>query len=238
MNWQNRLWLTITEFHNLRSAITSETPRLTSDSAFAEENTKMYDARNYFTSGVTFNFKYSHQLSVGISKMQGLTNSIRRAPKEIITFSPEYEQALAAQIIMLAPIAPHFASELWSKFASAPNRLNSTDIINWNGDVLEQPWPDVDMKFNLDLIFKVNGFEVSSMKFPRYVLDGMDQSVCEELAFKNKSVIDYISVRSVNVVNFVKYPGYQATVNIYLTYGTGQAKDKINSKKKEKIAKS
>lgn len=199
----------------------------------------MFDARNYFTSGVTFNFKHSHQLSVGISKMQGLTNALRRASKETMTFSPDYEQALAAQIIMLAPMAPHFASELWSKFASAPNRLNSNEIINWSGNVLDQPWPQVDMNFDLELIFKINSFEVASTKLPRHELDIVEQKTCEDLAFKNQNVIDYIGTRGVKVINFVHYPGYQATLNIYLDRPSVKEKEsKEKAKKEKRIAKS
>lgn len=56
---------------------------------------------------------------------------------------------------MLAPIAPHFASELWSGFLSAPNRLNNTNEIKWDKSVLEQNWPDIDYDYNLDLVCQV-----------------------------------------------------------------------------------
>lgn len=45
--------------------------------AFLESDAKMYDSRNYFLKETTFNYQYSHQLSVAISKMQGLTNALR-----------------------------------------------------------------------------------------------------------------------------------------------------------------
>lgn len=32
--------------------------------------------------------------------------------------SEEFERTLAAQIIMLSPVTPHFASELWAGFSS------------------------------------------------------------------------------------------------------------------------
>lgn len=69
-----------------------------------------------------------------------------------MTHSREYERALAAQIIMLAPLAPQFASELWSGFCSAAYHLADDDTsIRKDLDVLEQKWPDVDMTYNLDL---------------------------------------------------------------------------------------
>ena len=40
----------------------------------AEENAYMFDSRNYFLKNVTFNMVKSQQLSIAISRMQGLTN--------------------------------------------------------------------------------------------------------------------------------------------------------------------
>lgn len=47
------------------------------DPDFIEHETKLFDSRNFYASGATFNYISSHQLSVAISKMQGLTNSLR-----------------------------------------------------------------------------------------------------------------------------------------------------------------
>lgn len=53
---------------------------------------------------------------------------------------------------MLSPIAPHFTSELWSKFTEVPNRLkNDEDALMWSKDVLEQKFPAVDDNFNYSL---------------------------------------------------------------------------------------
>lgn len=70
-------------------------------------------------------------------------------------YSPQYERTLATLIVVLAPIAPHFASELWSGFVSAPNHLKSCNTILWDKNVLEQSWPDVDPDYHLDLICRV-----------------------------------------------------------------------------------
>lgn len=56
---------------------------------------------------------------------------------------------------MLAPIAPHFASELWSGFLSASHRLNSNEEINWDEDVLKQKWPKIDSSYNMDIVCQV-----------------------------------------------------------------------------------
>lgn len=78
-------------------------------------------------------------------------------PPVVFSTSPQFERALACQIILLAPIAPHFASELWSGFLSAPNRINTTEEIKWEKDVLEQNWPRIDSNYNMDITCQVIG---------------------------------------------------------------------------------
>lgn len=76
MNWQKRLWLTINEFCALRAVREDDKVDINSEEFQAEEQ-KLFDARNFYIKGATFNFRHTHQLSVAISKMQGLTNSLR-----------------------------------------------------------------------------------------------------------------------------------------------------------------
>lgn len=44
------------------------------DPKFIKDDEYMFDSRNYFLKTVTFNVTESQQLSVAISRMQGLTN--------------------------------------------------------------------------------------------------------------------------------------------------------------------
>lgn len=227
LNWQNRLWLTIGEFNKLRSSRAQDGSGRPDTNEFREGNDKMWDARNYYAMGVTFNYKSSHQLSVAISKMQGLTNSIRRACKETITYSEQYERAIAAQIIMLAPMAPHFASELWAKFVAIPNRLNPDSAeIRWSRSVFEQKWPDVDMDYELKLIFRINGYDNALVKIPRKRLDIITQKECEELAYKTESVREYIDGKQIKSINLLVSPGYEAVLNIFLERFESQNKKK------------
>ena len=82
-------------------------------------------------------------------------SSIRKVSNVCITHSREYERALSTQIIMLAPLAPQFASELWAGFCSTPYHLADDDTnIQKDRDVLDQNWPEIDMdyKMNLDVL--------------------------------------------------------------------------------------
>lgn len=87
----------------------------------------------------------------------------------MIKHGAQYERALATLIRLMAPIAPHFASELWSLFLATPNRVNvgentMIDDIDWDGDVMQQRWPIVDDAYELDLIFKVSNFDLIKCK--------------------------------------------------------------------------
>lgn len=53
---------------------------------------------------------------------------------------------------MLAPMAPHFASALWNGFVSTTGRLNQNwEHINWEDDVINQKWPEVDIDYIFNL---------------------------------------------------------------------------------------
>lgn len=82
--------------------------------------------------------------------------SFYRVSMECIQKSREFERALAVQIIMLAPFAPHFASELWSLFSAAKYHLINEDEIKLDKDVLDQKWPEIDMNYKMKLLVKVN----------------------------------------------------------------------------------
>ncbi|XP_014217387.1 probable leucine--tRNA ligase, mitochondrial [Copidosoma floridanum] len=188
LNWQHRLWQTVSEFIKARKNLTPAdlSPLLFSDQTFLKEDASMFDSRNYHLHGVTFNLTVSQQLSVAISKMQSLTNKIRKSSKLCVARSREYERALAVQIIMLAPIAPHFASELWAGFCSAPNRIVEDGEIDWDKDVLEQRWPEVDMEYELKVDVTVNDKKFVILRIPRRQLDTMSQEEVLELAVKEQ----------------------------------------------------
>ncbi|XP_058451079.1 leucine--tRNA ligase, mitochondrial isoform X2 [Malaya genurostris] len=224
LNWLRRIWMTMYDYRLHRTDIPLDHSASFSDE-FHEQDSKLWDSRNYFVAGATFNYKHSHQLSVGISKMQGLTNAIRRSSPEVVAFSRQYERAIAAQIIMLAPMAPHFASELWEQFLALPHRLNpSSDEINWEGGLFEQNWPVVDEDYALDLTFKVNGYECCILKIPTKELNLLSHQQSLDLAFQQQAVLKYIGQRKVSGTEFVLYPSCDAILSINLEQGT-KAKD-------------
>ncbi|KAJ8925000.1 hypothetical protein NQ315_001165 [Exocentrus adspersus] len=210
LTWQKRLWLTIRDFLKHRNAL----PQMIPEDQFRSHDDYMFDSRNYYVKGASFNYLISQQLSVAVSKQQGLTNSIRGAPPAVFAHSRQFERALAVQIILLAPMAPYFASELWSGFISAPNRLDSSGEIQWDKSVLEQKWPETDMDYNLDLVFQVNGSEKGVVKIQRKQMEALAKEEAVALAFKQKEIVDILSKRNVLDVTYTLRPGCEGIVNI------------------------
>uniref|UniRef100_T1GTD5 leucine--tRNA ligase n=1 Tax=Megaselia scalaris TaxID=36166 RepID=T1GTD5_MEGSC len=146
--------------------------------------------------------------------------------KHIIKHGKHFERALATQIIMLAPMAPHFASELWSKFCSTPNRLNpESDELQWNEDVLCQRWPSVDLQYKLDFTVRINGFDNAVIKIPRINLDKLTYEEAMDIAFNTDSVTSYLTDKKIRTTNLVHYPGIEAILNIFV--------DKVKKPKKD-----
>lgn len=67
------MWLTVSNFIKLRQ----EPPADCEEIQFNDFEEKLFDSRNYYIKGATFNYYTSQQMSVAVSKMQGLTNSLR-----------------------------------------------------------------------------------------------------------------------------------------------------------------
>ncbi|KFB37367.1 hypothetical protein ZHAS_00004663 [Anopheles sinensis] len=247
LNWQKRIWMTMHDFRELRSKIDPKNPA--PPPAYGEEFTtqeqKLWDARNYFTAGATFNYRHSHQLSVGISKMQGLTNAIRRATPDVVTYSRQYELALAAQIIMLAPMAPHFAAELWGQFLATPNRIDRTEQkdswIRWDGGVFDQRWPEIDDEFPLDLTFKINGAEYCILKIPAKRFNHLTHQESLDLALRQEVIVRLIGKRPLRTSDFTMYPSCEAILNVELDRAVSDGGEpepgKAKKEKKEKKVK-
>ncbi|EFN89647.1 Probable leucyl-tRNA synthetase, mitochondrial [Harpegnathos saltator] len=180
-NWQNRIWNTVRQFKYERDNMSLEELQTKSTHPmFAEHDAYMFDSRNYFLKNVTHNIVDTQQFSVAISRMQGLTNSLRKVHIECLRKSREFERALAVQILMLAPFIPHFASELWAIFCSAKHHLIDNKEVNLDKDLLEQKWPDIDMDYKLTLNIFINKRQFLKLKLPRHTLDEMTSETALE----------------------------------------------------------
>lgn len=212
LNWQKRLWSLMGSFLEARKKDLFEV-------ISTEEEEGLFDARNFYVKGVTFNYESSHQLSVAISKMQGLTNSLKKSSKGAMCKSLEFERSVAALIIMLSPMAPHFCSELWSNLQSAPGRLDvSGEYIKWDSPLLLQSWPKVDPNYILELVCKVNNAVKATVKLPCEQLNNLERDSAFKIALDQDKVHSFIEGCSVLRYEYEIIDNYEATINIVIDH--------------------
>ncbi|XP_068225318.1 probable leucine--tRNA ligase, mitochondrial [Palaemon carinicauda] len=231
LGWQNRVWLTMTEFIVERQNAEKNPFSELSDDALNQHVQLLWEARNYSVRGATYSLQETHQISTGISYMQGLTANLRKVPK-CLMLHEEFELALAALIVMLSPITPHLSSELWAGFCS----VASSPLIKKDVPLLQQPWPEVDQDFKLPMRCVMHPSKVIKVvNIPRKVIDNLTESSAVAAMMDDKEFIEYLdgkAIDSVNVENIM--PGISATLNVKTVNTRSKEEQReINRRKKE-----
>uniref|UniRef100_A0A8C4UIH4 leucine--tRNA ligase n=1 Tax=Falco tinnunculus TaxID=100819 RepID=A0A8C4UIH4_FALTI len=142
--WQTRIWALVTKLIEARTSGTMPNPELLNKKEKAEAR-KIWEQKNLVISEVTEYFTKDHLFNAAISRLMSLTNILHQASRPVILHSTEFEGALASLCIMLAPMAPHIASEMWKGLAHMQNKLCHHH--HWDVDVLHQSWPEVDPEY-------------------------------------------------------------------------------------------
>uniref|UniRef100_A0AAQ5ZZ26 leucine--tRNA ligase n=1 Tax=Amphiprion ocellaris TaxID=80972 RepID=A0AAQ5ZZ26_AMPOC len=138
LRWQSRLWQLVTKLRAARQLGDVPNPSVLKKKELAEAK-KIWENKNYAIREVTTHFTEDFLFNAAMSRLMGLTNtlSVSASFVRLLQHSVEFEEALAALVMMTAPMAPHLASELW---AGCPLLLRG-------GDVLQQSWPTVDPEY-------------------------------------------------------------------------------------------
>uniref|UniRef100_A0A669C340 leucine--tRNA ligase n=1 Tax=Oreochromis niloticus TaxID=8128 RepID=A0A669C340_ORENI len=144
LRWQSRLWQLVTKLRAARQLGDVPNPRLLKKKELAEAK-KIWENKNYAIQEVTTHFTEDFLFNAAISRLMGLTNTLSSATVRLLQHSVEFEEALAALVMMTAPMAPHLASELWAGLCQVKQPLSP--ILQHGGDVLQQSWPTVDPEY-------------------------------------------------------------------------------------------
>ncbi|XP_064025896.1 leucine--tRNA ligase, mitochondrial [Pogoniulus pusillus] len=142
--WQARIWALVTKLIEARTSGTVPKPELLNERQKSEAR-KIWEQKNLVISEVTEYFTKDHLFNAAISRLMSLTNVLQQAPQPLISHSREFEDGLASLCIMVSPMAPHIASELWKGLAHMQNKL--CPHYQWDADVLHQSWPKVDLEY-------------------------------------------------------------------------------------------
>lgn len=241
LNWQNNLYVLVSHFILIRQeAMLGKLKPNTSSPAFLDGENQLYLLRNEHLSIITYNYKITHQFFVSIKSMQKLTKKLKLLPKEIVAFSPKFEEALATLVTTLAPMAPHFASELWRGLVSAPRPSEcSSSGVNWEKPVLHQPWPELDPEFHLPLSIHINTIKMSSTSIPHKLLKGISKDTLVEIALKQEEVKKIVGDKSFEVRHVVNFDEWGGRIFLHVPgLKMVSFKDKCMSSKQENQAQS
>uniref|UniRef100_A0A3Q1F7I8 leucine--tRNA ligase n=1 Tax=Acanthochromis polyacanthus TaxID=80966 RepID=A0A3Q1F7I8_9TELE len=136
LRWQSRLWQLVTKLRAARQLGDVPNPSVLKKKELAEAK-KIWENKNYAIREVTTHFTEDFLFNAAMSRLMGLTNTLSSATVRLLQHSVEFEEALAALVMMTAPMAPHLASELWA----------GCSLLLRGGDVLQQSWPTVDPEY-------------------------------------------------------------------------------------------
>lgn len=208
--WQTRIWKLVTEFIQLKTSNNVSSEEFSTEQ-IREFNKSIRESRNYFLKEVTFHLEKTFLLSVAISRLQGLTNAMRKIPPHIRVQIPEFERALSDLIILLSPFTPCFASELWAGVAQV---ASSSSSYNWEQNVLLQKWPKIDEDTQLPLVVKYNGANIFTTLLPCNVINQLTKTSALQHALVNKRVVHWTKDVEPDDLEFLLHKDYRATLSI------------------------
>ncbi|XP_006822201.1 leucine--tRNA ligase, mitochondrial-like [Saccoglossus kowalevskii] len=137
VRWKNKLWDLVSHFLQVKH----ESP-LKPTNNHNKDEMRLRKERHVAIEEVTRMCKDEYMFSVSISRLIKLTNILRKVPDSIVQNSKEFEKTLCDMCIMLAPMAPHIALELWEGITSVEQY--QCQHYDRTKNVLEQTWPELE----------------------------------------------------------------------------------------------
>ncbi|KAJ8041151.1 putative leucine--tRNA ligase, mitochondrial [Holothuria leucospilota] len=167
------MWSLVTNFRDVRSR--HKEKKIRED--FPKDEKKLNEQMNFTIKEVSHQYTTDFMLSVAISRLMTFTNTLRGCSDALVASSPVYEQALCNLCIMVAPMAPLMASEMWQGLAKMDTHLTE---MAWDKGVLEQAWPEAgeieeEEKSHVTLIIKINNTNIGNIDLPKELLKDEDQ---------------------------------------------------------------
>ncbi|XP_030831169.1 probable leucine--tRNA ligase, mitochondrial [Strongylocentrotus purpuratus] len=212
VRWKNRMWGLVTRFYELRSDSERNDTSLDKEQHVKLER-DLEVQLNKAIEDVTTHFGSDYMLSVAISRLMTMTNQLRAYPDDFIKNSVAFQDALGSLCIMVAPMAPLIASEMWQGIGGAGYAKDSR--WDWTKTVLEQRWPSVTEcnQVSLDtveLVIKINNKTSGKVSVPASLLENKEELerfiLDSELGRKqmaSKTINKMIVAAKVPLVNFL-----------------------------------
>ena len=213
-NMQRRIWKLVHQ--SIEKHQVENIPELSKEK-FQEQEAKCWDARNFYVRGANQAYRETRNFAMVQARVQGLLSDIWPCHSIIKRDSGEFQKALATAIILLAPMAPHFCSELWSGLAQGVPVKHCQDDFHWEKSVFHQPWPELDANYNLKLIVNKNDEVLSEIPVALWKFREMEAQDAFDLACCDNKVLDEILSKVKDFKHtFIKFQDYEAILNFHV----------------------
>ncbi len=190
--WINRVWSLVTENPKSKNPNAERANTEIADSPFAIRNSQIAIRRAVHQTikrvGDDMD-QFKH--NTAIAAMMELTNTLSRARESSQVPAAVWSEALRTLVLMMAPITPHVAEELWQKLGGEYS-------------VHQQAWPAYDAQVAAEetftLIVQVNGKVRDRVQAPI----GIDEARARELALATAGAQKYLNGKTPRQVIYVK----------------------------------
>lgn len=135
--WLSRLWYSVNNLISNLPTILSK-----NETTLTEEEKKLLTATHQAIKQVTYCMSIEqHTFNVAIAELMKLSNTMNDLSNDTKN-TKTYYKSIRSLLLMLSPMAPHIASEMWHSLVSQGPQLNG----DWFGDssnlnILDQKWP-------------------------------------------------------------------------------------------------
>ncbi|CAN2389644.1 Belongs to the class-I aminoacyl-tRNA synthetase family [Pristimantis euphronides] len=195
--FQSRVWALTSKFIEARNSSEKPNPQILCKNEVAEAK-KIWQHRNLIVSEVTSYFTEDFVFNAAISQLMSLSNLLWQTSARVVQHSREFEDALASLIIMLSPMAPHLASELWRGMGHVTHKLCTH--YNWSQDVLSLTWPTLDPEYfsqpdMVEVSVLVNNKKCGSVRLPFTI--SQDAKKVQDLVLQSELGTNYLQGRTI-----------------------------------------
>merc|ERR1712032_1359194 len=197
-NMTIKLWKLVYQAVDLQ---TKQLPELRYDEEMSEHRLKLQQARDLGLRHANHAYKYTRNLAVVIARVHAMIAAAWAVPGQVKSDAPEYQRLVGDILILLAPIAPHLATELWECFRSAPKPL--WEGFKWNETVWQQEWPSLDLNTNLEL-----------MEVAKWYFDTLTEQQAFDLACCEPNVQEKVLPHNLKEQSLTKYEAFVAVLEI------------------------
>jgi leucyl-tRNA synthetase len=178
VRWLNRVWQLVTETRAVK-------PDQEHKEAARDLERKVHQTIRQVTNDLE-----TYEFNTVVSALMELSNSLAQARDAGRAGSEVFQSAIGSLVLMLAPVTPHLAEELWSRIGRPYS-------------VHQQPWPEFDPELaheqQITLVVQVDG----KVRDRIVVAAGIEESAARDLARASESVQKFLQGKEPKEVIFV-----------------------------------